>query len=107
MSMNKSGIHPVEYKVLILPVKVEEKTSGGIILTDESKNREKHSIVKGLLVAVGANAFTDPDWGYRPKPGQMVMFDRHAGDFVIGDDGEEYRLSNDKEIKAVLGDYNG
>ena len=102
--MNKSGIYPVEYKVLIKPIKVEEKTAGGIIMPDSAKDKEKYATVKGRLIAVGAIAFTDPEWRVRPEPEQMVMFDRYAGGLVKGSDGEEYRLVNDKEISAILGE---
>ena len=105
--MNTSGIHPVEYKVLIKPVKVEETTKGGIILTDTTKDKEKYATVKGELVEVGAIAFTDPDWLDKPRVGNLVMFDRYSGGLVQGDDGEDYRLINDKEICAILGENNG
>jgi chaperonin GroES len=103
MRMNKSGIRPVEYKVLVLPVKVEEKTKGGIILVDETKDRDKFAMTKGTLVAVGTIAFTDPDWLDCPKVGDSVMYNRYAGGSLVkGNDGEEYRLMNDKEICAIL-----
>jgi chaperonin GroES len=106
--LNKSGIHPVEYKVLIKPVKVEEKTSGGIIMPDGARDKVKFALTKGELVECGAIAFTDPNWLDRPKVGQTVMFERYAGgNFVMGDDGEEYRLMPDKEIVAILGETNG
>lgn len=107
MKMNKSGIWPVEFKVLIEPVKVEEKTQGGIIIPDSAKDKKQWAMTKGRLIAVGSNAFTDPDWHVRPEVGHMVMFDRYAGGLVEGDDGEEYRLINDKEISAILGENHG
>ncbi len=100
--MNTSGIHPVEYKVLIKPVKVDRTTKGGIILTDTTKDKEKYATVRGELIESGAIAFTDPDWLDRPKVGSLVMFDRYSGGLVRGDDGEDYRLINDKEVCAVL-----
>jgi co-chaperonin GroES (HSP10) len=60
------------------------------------------------LIEAGAIAFSDPDWLDRPKAGQMVMYDRYAGGSLVkGDDGGEYRLMNDKEIVAILGENNG
>lgn len=95
------GIRPVEYKVLVKPKAVEEKTAGGIYLPDQIKEKEKFAKQEGVLVAVGAIAFTDPDWLDRPKVGDTVLFDKYAGCTVKGKDGEEYRLINDKEIGAV------
>jgi len=100
--MNKSGICPVEVKVLIKPNPIEVKTKGGIIMPEQTREKEKHAQVEGILVAVGANAFTDPDWLEHPKVGQTVLYDKYAGCTVIGKDGEEYRLINDKEIGAVI-----
>lgn len=102
--MNKSGIHPVEYRVLVKPVKVEQKTAGGLYMPDKAMDKEKFAMTKGVLIEAGAIAFTDPDWLDRPKAGQMVMYDRYAGGSLVrGDDGEEYRLMGDKEICATLG----
>lgn len=100
--MNKSGIKPVEYKVLIKPIEVEEKTEGGIILPQQAREREAYAQQQGKLVAVGEIAFTEPDWLDKPKVGETVLFDKFAGGMVIGKDGVEYRLINDKEIGAVI-----
>jgi chaperonin GroES len=100
--MNDSGIHPVEFKVLIKPVAVEDKTQGGIFIPDSLKEKNKYATDKGTLLAVGAIAFTEPSWLECPQVGDTVLFDRYAGGLVKGVDGEEYRLINDKEIQAVL-----
>ena len=83
---NTSGIYPVEYKVLIKPEKVKEKTSGGLFIPDVRKDREKYATVRGRLIECGAIAFTDPDWLERPKPGQLVLYDRYAGGLQQGID---------------------
>lgn len=100
--MNNSGIQPVEFKVLVRPKKVEEKTIGGIIIPESAKEKEKYATVHGELVAVSALAFTSPDWLYKPKVGDTVMYDKYSGARVKGKDDEEYILLNDKEIGAVI-----
>lgn len=108
MSINKSGIYPTEYNVLVLPDPVEEKTKGGIILSDVTKEADKHAAVKGTLIAVSKLAFTyedAPDWvHYKPKPGQKVLIARYGGNLFKGNDGKEYRLLKDKDILATIGD---
>jgi chaperonin GroES len=104
---NPSGILPTEYKALVKPIKVDEKTKGGIILPDEHKDREQFAQMQGILIAVSPLAFTyadRSDWGdaERPKPGDRVMFAKFAGAAVKGKDGEDYRIINDKDISAVL-----
>lgn len=104
---NKSGIYPTEYKVLVSPIKVDEKTKGGIILPDEHKDREQFAQMEGVLVAVSPLAFTYADvaeWQGqpKPKPGDRVLFAKFAGASVKGRDGENYRLCNDKDLTATL-----
>jgi co-chaperonin GroES (HSP10) len=106
--VNTSGIQPVEYKILILPEQAEETDetlkrakAAGLVLVDKTTEREKMAQVKGRLVAAGGNAFED--WaGQVPQLGDVVWFAKYAGYVVKGDDGQEYRLANDKDISAVL-----
>lgn len=99
--MNKSGLHPVEYKILIEPEEIERKTESGIILTDKVTDREKMAQVRGKLIAVGGNAFED--WNEPiPKVGDTVSYAKYAGLIVEGSDEKEYRLANDKDITAIV-----
>jgi chaperonin GroES len=97
-------VYPTEFKILVEPKKVEEKTKGGIIIPDESKDREQFAQMEGVLVAVSPLAFTYADWkdANPPKPGDRVLFAKFAGAKVTGKDGKEYRLVNDKDLAAVL-----
>ena len=101
---NESGIYPVEYKILVLPIEVEEKTQGGIILPDETKERDQFAQMKGTLVAASPLAFSYDDWkdAQPPKPGDTVLFAKYAGAVVNGKDGKKYRIVNDKDVCAVL-----
>lgn len=97
---NKAKILPVEFKVLIEPEIVEEKTLGGIILAPITKEREQMAQVRGILIAVGGNAFED--WNDKPKVGDKVYFGKYAGYIIKGGNGKEYRLCNDKDICAII-----
>lgn len=103
---NESGIYPVEYKILVRPIEVEEKTKGGIILPDETKERDQYAQMEGLIVAASPLAFTYDDWkgqdDAKPKPGDRVLFAKYAGAVVTGKDGKKYRIINDKDACAVL-----
>lgn len=104
---NESGIRPIEYKVLIKPDPVEEKTSGGIIITDELREREQQAQVKGTLIAWGGKAFSHKDmWSDDERSslfiGSRVFFNKFDGLVVFGADDEEYRLCNDKDIGAII-----
>jgi chaperonin GroES len=102
---NQSGINPTEYRVLVKPEKVEEKTQGGIIIPDQTKDRDQYAVVKGTLVSVSPLAFTYADWpeGSRvPQPGDRVAYEKYAGALMKGNDGEDYRVVNDRDVHAVL-----
>lgn len=101
---NKSGIRPVEFRVLIKQRKVEEKTRGGIFLPQDSKEKEQLAEMKATVIAVGGSAFSD--WiqteGGIPKVGDEILTARYAGVYAEGVDGEEYRIINDKDVTAIL-----
>lgn len=102
--MNTSGIKPIEYNILVKQDAEEEKTSGGIFLPDEIQERNKHSETEAVIVAVSPMAFRFDDWPTgeaTPQPGDRVVFARHAGTFVKGSDGEQYRVVKDKDVVAV------
>jgi chaperonin GroES len=100
--MNKSGIRPVEYKVLVKPEAVEAQTAGGLYIPDSAKEKEKYAKERGDIIAIGSICFTDPNWLDYPKVGDKILFDKYAGATVKGQDGEDYRLISDKEIGAVI-----
>ena len=98
---NKSGLTPVEYKILIEPEEVERKTESGIILTDKITDREKMAQVRGKLIAIGGNAFED--WlPPIPKVGDTISYAKYAGISVKGQDGRDLRLTNDKDVTAII-----
>ena len=102
---NPSGVYPTEFKVLIRPKAIEEKTAGGIIIPDQTKDRDQFAQMEGELIAVSPLAFTYADWPgdfNPPKAGDRVLFAKYGGAVVKGKDGIEYRLTNDKDVCAVL-----
>lgn len=106
--INTSGLSPVEYKILIQPESVEETDevlksarAAGIALPDKATDRERMAQVRGVLVAVGGNAFE----GWQaplPKVGDRIYYAKYSGIMVRGKDGTELRLANDKDISAII-----
>lgn len=96
---NTSGIRPINLNVLVLPDPVEEKR-GSIILSDETKDKAKWAQVKGTIVALCPDAFAEMHMP--PEPGARVLFARHNGNVVQGEDGAEYRLLKDVDITGLL-----
>lgn len=95
--------------MLVLPKATEEKSKGGILLPDESKERNQFAQMEGTLIAVSPLAFTyadESEWGKaaKPKAGDTVLYAKYAGAVVKGRDGVEYRIVNDKDVAAILED---
>src|SRR3990167_1921552 len=104
MSNNPSGVSPTEFKVLVRPDKVDEKTAGGIWKPQDLREKEQAATTAGEIIAVSPLAFTYADWPVTTSPpqiGDRVAFARYAGMSIKGTDGEEYRLVNDKDIAGI------
>lgn len=112
-SENGSGLRPVEFKVLVKPEAKytnkevvggieHRKTAGGILIPQEVTERDDAASAEGEIVDIGGRAFED--FGEpRPRVGDEVFFGRYAGQVVEGDDGDEYRLLQDKDVAAIKG----
>jgi len=106
--------HPVEYKVLIQPDDVMERSKGGIIIPPAIQAMEKNAMCKGVVVMVSDTAFTFNDsscltyedvcekYPGTPRVGDHVLFGKYAGGKWMGDDSVEYRIVNDKDVLAVI-----
>lgn len=95
---NNSGLEPLGRAVLVKPYVVEEKTTGGIILPDQVRNKDQLAEQKAVVIAVGKFA-----WSTEPEPraqvGDKILFSKWAGYQATGTaDGEVYRIVNDSDI---------
>lgn len=100
---NKSGMRPFGHRVLVYPDPVEEKTAGGIILTDQAIESQQMAVARGVLVAVSSVSFdyAEIDENEIPDVGDRVTFGRYDGQTFKNGKGEEYRLLSDQDIKGV------
>lgn len=99
--MNTSGINPLDVKVLVRPEAAEEKTAGGIIIPDTTRDQKDYAATRGHLLAKGPNAFADWGQGNAPIDGARVLFAQYAGKRFKGDDGESYIVMNDEDVIGV------
>ena len=93
-------IKPLSDHILIEPIKVEEKTSGGIFLPDTA---EKDKSEQGIIIAIGNGKKTD-DGKIIPlsvKPGDKVLFSKY-GPNEIKVDGKEYLIAKEEDILAII-----
>jgi co-chaperonin GroES (HSP10) len=95
---------PTGWRIVVLPYRGAEKSKGGIVLADQTRERQQLTTVCGYVLAVGNLAYCDevkfPN-GAWCKKGDWVIFGRYAG-ARIGLDGGEIRILNDDEILANI-----
>ena len=95
---------PTGWRILVLPFKINEKTKGGIIMGQDTIEKQQVASQCGNVLAMGPDCYRDKDrfnkgpWG---KVGDWVMFARYAGS-RIKIEGGEVRLLNDDEILATI-----
>lgn len=104
---NNSGIHPQEYNVLVQPIVVEEKTSGGLFLPDDIKGKDQNAQTRGIVVALSPMAFVNPDrpdGAKTPQAGDTVAYARYSGasSRITGKDDVEYIILKDIDITAII-----
>ncbi|KAK4797498.1 hypothetical protein SAY86_029824 [Trapa natans] len=93
-------LKPLNDRILIKVAPAEEKTAGGLLLTEASK--EKPSV--GTIIAVGSGPLDDE--GKRTalpvSPGDSVMYSKYAGSEFKGSDGSDYIVLRVSDVIAVL-----
>ena len=101
---------PVGYKLLIALPQIEETLGeSGLIKAARTMQEEHLMTVTGLVLDMGAQAYSDPDrfpTGAWCKVGDYVVFRANSGTRVRVH-GIEYRLMNDDSIDAVISDPRG
>jgi chaperonin GroES len=105
--VNCSGYQPIGDHIMVLPDKASDMSSGGITFTAEAVERMTMAAETGIIVALGDDAFLwngdrTRKWdGAKPKVGDRVYIQRYAGQVMLGEDGEFYRIMDANCIAAV------
>ena len=96
---------PTGWRMLVLPFRPKPTTKGGILLTDDTLNREGLATVVALVVKMGPDCYADEKrFGGKRwcEEKQWVMIGRYSGArFKLGDGGE-CRIINDDEVIATI-----
>ena len=95
---------PTGWRLLVLPFKMKEKTKGGVILAENTLERQQVASQVGLVMAMGPQCYKDKERypeGPWCKEKDWIMFARYAGS-RIKIEGGEMRLLNDDEVLATI-----
>ena len=97
---------PSGWRILVLPFTPKEKTSGGIIIAQESLDRLRIATNCGYVLKIGPLAYHDKErypTGPWCKKGDWVIFARYAGS-RLPIEGGEVRILNDDEVLGTIPD---
>ena len=95
---------PTGWRMLVLPFKMKNKTKGGVILAEDTMERQQVASQVGLVMAMGPQCYKDKERypeGPWCKEKDWIMFARYAGS-RIKIEGGEMRLLNDDEVLATI-----
>ena len=97
---------PTGWRIIVLPFKMDEKTAGGVLMTETTLERQQVASQCGLVLKMGPQCYNDKERypeGPWCKVNDWVVFARYAGS-RIQIEGGEIRLLNDDEILATVKD---
>ena len=92
-------ITPIGSRVLVSPNKVDEKTTGGLILPPTSTEDQKPET--GIIVKLGEGKVKGKQMEFNVKVGDRVYFKKYSPD-ELEIDGERFLLLDAGDILAVI-----
>jgi len=92
-------ITPIGSRVLVSPDKVDEKTTGGLILPPTSTEDQKPET--GIIVKLGEGKIKGNQMEFNVKVGDRVYFKKYSPD-ELEIDGEKFLLLDAGDILAVI-----
>lgn len=91
MSLN---IRPLSNRVVVEPIKAENKTAGGLYIPDSAQEKS----TTGKVVAVGTGRKDEP---MTVTVGDTVMYGKYSGS-ELKVDGVDYAIMREDDIIAIL-----
>jgi chaperonin GroES len=90
---------PLHDRILVERVAEETKSSGGILIPDNAREKPQ----QGLVEAVGSGAVLENGKVREPsvKKGDRILFGKYSGS-ELKLDGKEYVIMREEDVMAVL-----
>ncbi len=92
-------ISPIGKRVLVFPDKVDEKTTGGLILPPSSTEDQKPET--GVVVKLGEGKVKGKEIDFNVKVGDRIYFKKYSPD-ELEVDGQKYLLLDVGDILAII-----
>lgn len=94
------AIKPLGDRVLLKVLEAQEKSTGGIYLPDNAKEKPQQAEV----IAVGEGKVLDSGSYQKPevKKGDIVLFGKYSGTEVTDSKGEAYLIVKEEDILAIV-----
>ena len=91
-------LQPLADRVLVKPLKAEEKTKSGIFIPDTAKEAP----AQGEIISLGNGKMKDgKKYEFSVKKGDKVLYSKYSGD-EIKIDNQEYKVMKEEEILGIL-----
>jgi len=100
VTATKIRIKPLEDRIVVSRTEAEDKTSGGILLPENAKEKPQ----QGKVLAVGPGKQLDSGERATPdiKDGDTVLFGKYSGTEITVD-GEEVVILRESDVLAKIG----
>jgi co-chaperonin GroES (HSP10) len=87
--------------------KLSKKSKGGIILSEDTLNRETQALNVGKIKSMGEHCFSN--YQIKPNVGDLVFFIAYAGDRIPTTKDHNIRLIYDEHCRGIVepGDLDG
>ena len=93
-------LQPLADRVVVRPLKAQEKTRGGIVLPDTAKEKPQ----EGEIVAVGKGRVLDSGTvqSLEVKAGDRVLYGKYSGTEFKSKEGDELLIMKEEEILGIV-----
>lgn len=96
---NAAGLYPIEDRVLVRLIEIEEKSAGGIVIPKQTQDNENMADIHGYFVAAGEEGMATME-RHGIEIGDLIVYAKYSGLVYIGKDGLRYRIMNAGDVIA-------
>lgn len=93
------NVKPLADRIVVRPLEAQEKTSGGIYIPDNAKEKPQ----KGEVVAAGPGRMSDSGAKIEMtlKKGDKILYGKYSGT-EVSVDGEDFLIMKESDVLAVV-----